>query len=89
MYSLGNILKVKSMELIYWLYTISNFSGVISLVQGCDTVLGYSDKNVNEFKVGFDAKNVLSFTVKYNEVFKYDRINGLPLGGLTHICLKW
>ena len=59
MYSLGNILKVKSMELIYWLYTVSNFSGVISLVQGCDTVLGYSDKNVNEFKVGFDEKKIL------------------------------
>ena len=43
-------------------------------VQESGTVMGYSGKAVNEFKLGFDEEIEISFSFGYFEGFKYYRI---------------
>ena len=58
------------------------------MIQESGTILGYSDKSVDEFKLSIDAKIEL-FSVGFFGVFVYDRLDGLSVGGLTCIWLKW
>ena len=51
------------MELIDWMYMQYNFRGGITLGQENGTLLGSSDKTVNEFKLEFGAYTELSFPV--------------------------
>ena len=55
-------------------------SGGISPGQESGTVLGYSDKYVNKFKLGFDVEIELSFSIGPSKGFKYDRLDWLPMG---------
>ena len=47
--------------------------------QESGTVLVSSDKEVNEFKLGFDEENELSFSVEFSEGYNYGIIDGLLL----------
>ena len=56
-----------------------NLSDRLWLVQDIGTLLGFSNKNVNKLKLGYDAEIELIFSIGSSEGLKYEKIDGISL----------